>query len=262
MLFVERIDEPERVQHELDVYNELMPGARELSATLFVEITEPGRIRAELDRLIGIDEHVALVLGAGADQRALRARFDAKQLEEDRISAVQYIRFALDARRCRRVRRAGALCGDPDLPPELRARGSAAARRAREPRRRPARRPALARAAAARRVAEGARGALLGRRRARAAAGRAAAPGSPRGGIEHRAHVGGRDRSRTLERALRGGAPHRLRRRASATAAAASSPTSRPARRCAGTSCRARARAEIRTPHQVVRQTNWIQIQS
>jgi hypothetical protein len=96
MLLVERIDEPERVQHELDVYNELMPGRRELSATLFVEITEPGRIRAELDRLIGIDEHVALVLDAGADQRALRARFDTKQLDEDRISAVQYIRFALD----------------------------------------------------------------------------------------------------------------------------------------------------------------------
>jgi len=96
MLWVERIDEPEAVQHELDVYNALMPGARELSATLFIEITEPGRIRAELDRLIGIDEHVALVLGGGADERALRARFDAEQMEEDRISAVQYIRFALD----------------------------------------------------------------------------------------------------------------------------------------------------------------------
>jgi len=96
MLFVERIAEPELVQHELDVYNELMPGTRELSATLFVEITEPGRIRAELDRLVGIDEHVALVLGRGADEQALRARFDANQMEEDRISAVQYIRFALD----------------------------------------------------------------------------------------------------------------------------------------------------------------------
>jgi hypothetical protein len=73
-----------------------MPGARELSATLFVEITEPGRIRAELDRLIGIDEHVSLVLGSGTAQRALRARFDAKQLDDDRISAVQYIRFPLD----------------------------------------------------------------------------------------------------------------------------------------------------------------------
>jgi hypothetical protein len=96
MLWVERIAEPERVQHELDVYNELMPAARELSATLFVEITEPGRIRAELDRLIGIDEHVALVLGADAGQRVLSARFDANQMEEDRISAVQYIRFVLE----------------------------------------------------------------------------------------------------------------------------------------------------------------------
>jgi len=97
MLWVERIEQPSRVQHELDVYNELMPGPRELSATLFIEITEPGRIRPELDRLIGLDEHVALVLGEEPEARRVPARFDAKQFEEDRISAVQYIRFALDA---------------------------------------------------------------------------------------------------------------------------------------------------------------------
>ena len=97
MLWVERIGEPARVQHELDVYNELMPREGELSATLFVEITEPGRIRAELDRLVGIDEHVALALGEGDGARVVPARFDDKQFEEDRISAVQYIRFPLDA---------------------------------------------------------------------------------------------------------------------------------------------------------------------
>jgi hypothetical protein len=97
MLWVERIERPEAIQNELDVYNELMPGARELSATLFVEITEPGRIRPELDRLIGIDEHVSLVLGAADAERRVAARFDEKQFEEERISAVQYIRFALDA---------------------------------------------------------------------------------------------------------------------------------------------------------------------
>jgi hypothetical protein len=97
MLWVEHIDEPARIQHELDVYNELMPGRDELSATLFIEITEPGRIRAELDRLVGIDEHVALVLGAGPAAVSAPARFDAKQFEEERISAVQYVRFALDA---------------------------------------------------------------------------------------------------------------------------------------------------------------------
>ena len=96
MLFVERISAPSAVQHEVDVYNELMPAEGELSATLMVQITEAGRIRAELDRLIGIDEHVALVLGEGGDAERVRARFDPKQFEEERISAVQYIRFALD----------------------------------------------------------------------------------------------------------------------------------------------------------------------
>jgi hypothetical protein len=101
MLRVERIADPEKVQQELDVYNELMPGERELSATLFVEITDPERIRAELDRLIGIDEHVSLVLGDEPSADVIPARFDPKQMEEDRLSAVQYIRFALDAKQAR-----------------------------------------------------------------------------------------------------------------------------------------------------------------
>ncbi len=96
MLRVERIREPALVQKELDVYNELMPGPGELSATLFVEITELAEIRPALDRLIGIDEHVALVLGEADREETLRASFDPKQMEEEWISAVQYIRFALD----------------------------------------------------------------------------------------------------------------------------------------------------------------------
>jgi hypothetical protein len=95
MLWVERIGEPDRIQNELDVYNELMPGNGELSATLFIEITDMPEIRPELDRLIGIDEHVALVLGSDDDGDAALARFDEKQMEEGRISAVHYLRFHL-----------------------------------------------------------------------------------------------------------------------------------------------------------------------
>lgn len=97
MLFVERISDPEKVQHELDVYNELVPGEGELSATLFIEVEEPGQIRRELDRLVGIDEHLLLRIGDGASAHSIRASFDARQLESDRISAVQYVRFALPA---------------------------------------------------------------------------------------------------------------------------------------------------------------------
>ena len=95
MLHVERISDPEKVQHELDVYNELVPRERELSATLFIEVGEPGQIRAELDRLVGIDEHLLLRIGDGASAVEIRAAFDPRQRESDRISAVQYVRFAL-----------------------------------------------------------------------------------------------------------------------------------------------------------------------
>jgi hypothetical protein len=91
MCRVEGIRDPEGMAHELSVYNELVPGTNELSATLFIEITEPGRIRPELDRLIGLDEAVSLEIGAAR----VPARFDRRQLEEDRISAVHYLRFAL-----------------------------------------------------------------------------------------------------------------------------------------------------------------------
>jgi len=113
MLWVERITDPQGVQNELDVYNELLPGPAELSATLFVEITEAGAIRAELDRLVGIDEHVALVLGEGDEATATPARFDPKQMEEDRISAVQYIRFRMDDA-------AAARFADPEVPAAVR----------------------------------------------------------------------------------------------------------------------------------------------
>lgn len=92
MTRVERTTDPEKIQIELDVYNELVPGPGELSATLFIEIPELDAIQPELDRLVGIDEHVALVLD-GLEDEPVVARFDDRQMEEDRISAVHYLRF-------------------------------------------------------------------------------------------------------------------------------------------------------------------------
>jgi len=102
MVWVEHISQPDKIQHEIDTYNELMPADRELSATLFIEITEAAEIRPALDRLIGVDEHVALILGDEPEAIVVRARFDPKQMEEDRISAVQYIKFPVDEAALRR----------------------------------------------------------------------------------------------------------------------------------------------------------------
>ncbi len=97
MLWVEHVSEPEKVQAELDVYNELMPGAAELSATLFLEITEAAEIRPTLERLVGLDRTLQLVLGEPPDETRIAAAFDARQFEAARISAVQYLRFPLAA---------------------------------------------------------------------------------------------------------------------------------------------------------------------
>jgi len=104
MLWIERITDSRAIQKELDVYNELMPGKRELSATLFIEITEMAEIRPALDRLIGLDEHVSIEIGEGANAERIPARFDEKQLEADRIAAVQYIRFKFDEAQAERFR--------------------------------------------------------------------------------------------------------------------------------------------------------------
>jgi hypothetical protein len=91
MTRAERSVKEEAIAQEVAVYNELVPAANELSATLMIEIPQMEQVRAQLDRLVGIDEHVALEV----DGERVPATFDDKQFEEERISAVQYIRFPL-----------------------------------------------------------------------------------------------------------------------------------------------------------------------
>ncbi|MEO8431394.1 MAG: DUF3501 family protein [Acidobacteriota bacterium] len=93
MLRIERIVRPEKVQVELDVYNELLPGDGEVAATLFIEVTDPAMVQPTLDRFVGLDEPGRLVLSTGAVDYP--AGFAAGQSREDRISAVHYIRFPL-----------------------------------------------------------------------------------------------------------------------------------------------------------------------
>jgi hypothetical protein len=91
MCRAERIAKPEAIQNELDVYNELLPDAGELSATLLVEITEERLIQPELDRLIGLTDGKYLWLELSG--RRIFARFLEGQSRADRVAAVQYVRF-------------------------------------------------------------------------------------------------------------------------------------------------------------------------
>ena len=91
MTRAERSVSEDAIAAEVAVYNELVPRDNDLSATLMIEIPNQTSIRPQLDRLIGIDEHVHLDIG----DETIRASFDDKQFQEDRVSAVQYVRFPL-----------------------------------------------------------------------------------------------------------------------------------------------------------------------
>jgi hypothetical protein len=90
MLRAERIVDLDKIRDEIDVYNALVPDPGQLSATLLIEITASERIREQLVDLIGIDEAVVMQLG---DRFEIPAEFEPGRSKEDKLSAVQYVRF-------------------------------------------------------------------------------------------------------------------------------------------------------------------------
>jgi hypothetical protein len=91
MLRTERIFAPEKIQEECDVYNALLPGTDELSATFFIEITDPHKIQELLDSFQAIDESNTVGIRVGEHQ--IFANFEAGHSKEDKISAVHFVRF-------------------------------------------------------------------------------------------------------------------------------------------------------------------------
>jgi transcriptional regulator with XRE-family HTH domain len=81
------------IREEIEVYNGLIPEPGELSATLFLEIEDQSHLRDDLLKFLGVDEAVFLTIGA----RKIQARFEEGRSKEDKISAVQYVKFPLTA---------------------------------------------------------------------------------------------------------------------------------------------------------------------
>ena len=91
MMRAERMVHDSQIEEELNVYNPLIPGGDELSATLFIEITDPEKIRPVLDSFIGLTEGVNVFFEI--DGEKVVAEFEEGREKEDNISSVHYIRF-------------------------------------------------------------------------------------------------------------------------------------------------------------------------
>jgi hypothetical protein len=91
MLRTERITAEKAILHELDTYNELLPGDHELSATIFIEYPD----REERDRMLvllaGVDDKFYVI--AGGERCSVVP--DPRNTEPGRTMAVHYVKFPL-----------------------------------------------------------------------------------------------------------------------------------------------------------------------
>ena len=96
MCRAERIIDDAKVQEEIDVYSALLPAPGELSATLFIEISDKDQIKPVLDRFMGIDtgRHVWLEMTRGG--LMVPGEFEAGHSDEEKgkLAAVHFVRFA------------------------------------------------------------------------------------------------------------------------------------------------------------------------
>ncbi|MBK9519196.1 MAG: DUF3501 family protein [Anaeromyxobacter sp.] len=90
MVKAERMTREADIRHELETYNELLGGPGELGATLLIEITDPAERDDKLGRWRGLEAHLYLALENGT---RVRATYDARQVSEERLSSVQYLKF-------------------------------------------------------------------------------------------------------------------------------------------------------------------------
>lgn len=96
MLRIERIFEPAAIQEELDAYNPLIPGGSDLKATMLIEYADEAVRRRELARLGGI-EHRVYAEVAGHGRATTHADEDMDRSDDDKTSAVHFVRFDFTA---------------------------------------------------------------------------------------------------------------------------------------------------------------------
>ena len=95
MMRTEQIVKEEAIVHEIDTYNELLGDEGELGCVLLIEIDDPAERDLKLRAWLDLPRH--LYVGFEDGERAY-AQFDARQVGEERVSSVQYLKFRTGGR--------------------------------------------------------------------------------------------------------------------------------------------------------------------
>lgn len=113
MLRIERIFEPDGIREELDAYNPLIPDGSNWKATFMVEFPDVDERKAMLQRLRGIENRVWMQIG---DLELIRpvADEDLERTDENKTSAVHFLRFELSPQHVSALREGAALAAGID----------------------------------------------------------------------------------------------------------------------------------------------------
>ena len=105
MLRIEKTSDPSAIQDELDAYNPLIPGGSDWRATMLVEFEDADERRVQLKYMRAV-EH-AVYARIGERRIAVVADEDMERSDDEKTSAVHFLRFPLDAE-ARQALRSGA----------------------------------------------------------------------------------------------------------------------------------------------------------
>jgi hypothetical protein len=95
MIRVEKMVRESEIQHELETYNEILGDDGELGCTMLIEIDDPAVRDRKLREWLTLPQHVFAELEGG---ERIAAKFDARQVGEDRVSSVQFLKFGTGGR--------------------------------------------------------------------------------------------------------------------------------------------------------------------
>ena len=91
MLRTERITQESAIRHEIETYNELVPGDAQVSITLFVEIVDKAERDRRLVELAGLEDAIVIEV----DGRAYPFHGKREGAEPGRTTAVHYLKADL-----------------------------------------------------------------------------------------------------------------------------------------------------------------------
>lgn len=118
MLRIEKIFDEDGILQEIEVYGPLVPNGSNWKATMLIEYPDENERRRELARLIGIEDRLFVEVEGQARVYAI-ADEDLKRENDEKTSAVHFVRFELTAPMCAAVKAGAGVklgCDHPNYP--------------------------------------------------------------------------------------------------------------------------------------------------